>query len=191
MHPGSAAMTSSALTRLTLLLALTTASGWFTQAQPAVAASPLQGRWQFDAARSTDLSPWRTLELEFSVDGPHVILRRSFGWGRRTFSEVLTLDLSRDVNVVPVTMWPDNRHLGAYAGGDRLKRVRASWLKEDRLLRLSSDLTLDTQQGERVVNILSDYKVSANGAVLTLTELRSTRNRPVVYTFIRPAAPTP
>jgi hypothetical protein len=39
------------------------------------------------------------------------------------------------------------------------------------------------------VNILSDYKLSANGAVLTLTELRSTRNRPIVYVFTRvPAA---
>jgi hypothetical protein len=44
---------------------------------------------------------------------------------------------------------------------------------------------LDTQQGPRDVNILSDYKVSANGAQLTLTMLRSTRNRPVVYVFER------
>ena len=184
-------MLLSAVTRLTLLLALTASSGRFTQAQPAAAASPLQGRWQFDPARSTDLSPWRTLDLDFTVDGPRVILRRSFGWGRRTYSEELTLDLRREVNLVPVPMWPDNRHLGAYAGGDQIKRVRASWLEEGRLLRLSSDLTLDTQQGARAVNILSDYKVSASGTVLTLTELRSTRNRPVVYTFIRPVAPTP
>jgi len=54
-----------------------------------------------------------------------------------------------------------------------------------RLLRLSSDLVLATQQGERAVNILSDYKVSANGAQLSLLELRSTRNDPIVYVFHR------
>jgi hypothetical protein len=43
----------------------------------------------------------------------------------------------------------------------------------------------------RPVNILSDYKVSTNGAQLTLTELRSTRNRPVVYVFNRAPLPAP
>ena len=82
-------------------------------------------------------------------------------------------------------MWPDNRHIGAYIGGDKTKRVRAEWLDDRRILRLSTDLVLDTQQGSREVNILSDYKVSAQGSELILTELRSTRNRPTVYVFTR------
>jgi hypothetical protein len=80
---------------------------------------------------------------------------------------------------------PDNRHLGAYVGDDKTKRLRATLLDDGRILRVSADLTLETQQGPRAVNILSDYKVSANGAQLTVTELRSTRNRPVVYVFTR------
>lgn len=152
-------------------------------------ASDFNGTWKIDLHRSTELSPWKSLELTFEVNGDHVVLKRSFAWGRRTFKETLDLDLTRDVNPVPTPWWPDNRHLGAYATGDQIKRVRASWLDGGRLLRLSSDLLLETQQGNREVNILSDYKLSANGAVLTLTELRSTRNRPIVYVFTRvPAA---
>jgi hypothetical protein len=152
---------------------------------PASAPSSLSGTWRFDAARSTELSPWQDYVLTLTVDGSRVTFERQLGSGRRGFADAMTVDTSRPDNVVPVSMWPDNRHLGAYIGGDRTKRVHARWLDDGRILRLSTDLVLSTQQGDRAVNILSDYKVSANGAVLTLTELRSTRNRPVVYVFNR------
>ena len=155
-------------------------------AASAVAAeSPLAATWRIDLARSTELSPWKGYDLSLTVTGDTVTLRRELAWGRRQFSDTMTLDTTRAENVVPVEMWPDNRHLGAYIGGDRTKRVRAEWLDQRRILRLSTDLVLDTQQGPRAVNILADYKVSANGAQLTVTELRSTRNRPVVYVFTR------
>jgi hypothetical protein len=160
------------------------------------AASPappgLAGAWRIDPARSTELSPWRSLELRIAVDGERVSIKRSFSWGRRVFEEDLALDLRQPVARVPVAYWPDNRHLGAYIGGDKHKRVRAEWLDGRRVLRLSSDLVLETQQGPREVNILSDYKLSLSGGLLTLTEIRSTRQRPVVYVFTRiPSAPTP
>lgn len=151
--------------------------------------SPLAGNWRFDATRSTELSPWLSYDLTLTVDGNRVTIQRQLGAGRRGFTDTMTLDTSRPGNVVPVAMWPDNRHLGAYIGDDQTKRVRADWLDGGRILRLSTDLVLSTSQGPRAVNILSDYKVSANGAQFTLTELRSTRNRPVVYVFNRaPAA---
>ena len=149
---------------------------------------PLAGTWHFDAARSTELSPWRDYVFTLTVDGDRVTIARQFGSGRRQFADTQTIDLTRPDNVVPVSLWPDNRHLGAYIGGDRTKRVRGEWLDAGRILRLSTDLVLSTQQGDRAVNILSDYKVSANGTRLTLTEIRSTRNRPVVYSFTRAAA---
>ncbi len=151
----------------------------------AAAASPLAGTWRVDPARSTELSPWRDIVLTVRVDGDRVRLQRDFSAGRRAFQDAMELDLAAAANVVPVAWWPDNRHLGAYIGGDRTQRVRAAWLDDRRILRLSADLVLATSQGERAVNALRDYKVSANGAVLTLIELRSTRNRPVVYVFTR------
>lgn len=151
--------------------------------------SPLAGTWQLDPARSTEFSPWRELTLVIAIEGDRVDLRREFRNGRRSFTETLALDVAADVNVVPVSWWPDNRHLGAYIAGDKTKRIRATWLDDRRILRLSADLTVSTSQGDRALNILSDYKVSVNGSVLTLTELRSTRNQPVVYTFTRATVP--
>ena len=151
----------------------------------------LAGTWRIDLSRSTELSPWKGYDFTLTVDGDTVTLHRKLGWGRRQYSDTLVIDTTRPDNVVPVEMWPDNRHLGAYIGGDKTMRIRAHWLDDRRLLRLSTDLTLDTQQGSRAVNILSDYKVSADGTRLTLTELRSTRNRPVVYVFNRVAPVSP
>ncbi|MBI5769478.1 MAG: hypothetical protein HZA93_17010 [Verrucomicrobia bacterium] len=175
-------MTTLRLRWAPMLLGLS-ASLW---AQPAPATpSLLAGKWKFDATRSTELSPWKTYDLTIALDGTSVTIDRKLAWGRRDYSDRLALDLARSDNTVPLAYWPDNRHLGAYVGDDKTKRIRATLLDGGRILRLSSDLTLDTQQGPRAVNVLSDYKVSANGAVLTLTELRSTRNRPVVYVFTR------
>lgn len=162
-------------------------------APPGSAAPPeaglLAGTWTLDPARSTELSPWKTLDLTLQVNGNQVTLQRRFGWGRRAYSEEMTFVVGPQETVVPLLYWPDNRHLGAYAGGDQTKRVKATWLDDGRLLRLSSDLVLDTQQGPREVNCLSDYRISANGSLLTVIELRSTRNRPVVYVFTRTPAP--
>ncbi len=164
------------LTSLSLLLLI---------APLAAATSPLAGTWRFDPSRSTELSPWQSYDLTLNVAGDVVTISRQLGSGRRGFNDTMTLKTAAADNVVAVELWPDNRHLGAYIGGDRTKHVRAEWLDGGRILRLSTNLVLSTQQGDRPVNILSDYKVSANGAVLTLIELRSTRNRPVVYVFNR------
>ena len=182
-HPPTGSARWSLVNKLLQLGTLATLLSAWPVGQAAT--SPLAGTWHFDAARSTELSPWKDYVFTLTVDGDHVTIARQFGSGRRQFADTQTIDLTRPDNVVPVSLWPDNRHLGAYIGGDRTKRVRGEWLDAGRILRLSTDLALSTQQGDRAVNILSDYKVSANGTRLTLTELRSTRNRPVVYVFTR------
>jgi len=149
------------------------------------AAKLLAGTWRIVPARSSDLSPWRAFDLVVTAEGSRVTLTRRLAAGRRAYDDVTALDLSQPVSRVPVAWWGDNRHLGAYIGGDKTKTVRAELLDGGRILRTSADLVLATQQGERAVNILTDYKVSANGARLTLVELRSTRNEPVVYVFDR------
>ena len=163
-------------------------------ASPAAAASDrgLAGAWRIDLTRSTELSPWKSFDLIIAVDGSRVALTRKLAWGRREFIDTIELDTAKTENLVPIAWWPDNRHIGAYIGENKTRRIRAEWIDDRRLLRLSIDLVLEAQQGPHAVNILSDYKVSASGAQLTLTELRSTRNRPVFYVFNRlPPEPKP
>lgn len=151
--------------------------------------SPLAGTWHVNAVRSAELSPWRDYDLTITVEGTKISIARELGWGRRHFSDRMVLDSTQKTNEVPIELWPDNRNLGATIGSSHTKKVSVTWLDDGRILRLSTDLVLETQQGSRSVNILSDYKVSANGDYLTLTELRSTRNRPVIYVFNRAGSP--
>lgn len=165
---------------LALAVAVTTTLSASDRPAPALA-----GKWRIDLTRSTELSPWRSFDLTIAVDGNTIVIDRNLAWGRRTFSDSMTIDTGKPENIDPIEWWPDNRHLGAYIGENKTQRIRATWLDQKRILRLDTDLVLETQQGPRAVNILSDYKVSASGTQLTLTELRSTRNRPVVYVFNR------
>jgi hypothetical protein len=149
------------------------------------AANPLAGTWRLEPDRGTDLPAWQTLDLDIQVAGDTVTITRKFAAGRRTCTDVTPVDLSKPFNIVPVAWWPDNRHIGAYIGGDKTERVHGEWIGGDHVFRLTTDLVLATQQGEHPVNTLSNYTVSANGRQLTLIEIRSTRNRPVVYVFKR------
>jgi hypothetical protein len=145
----------------------------------------LPGRWRLVPEASTDLSPWKTSELRISVAGTVVTIRNALANGNRAIETVTRLDLSREVSIVPIPWWTDNRHIGAYIGGDRTERVRARWLDEGRILRTDADLVLEGQQGPRNVNILTDYKVSPSGRLLTVVQLRSIRDIPIVYVFER------
>lgn len=154
------------------------------------AASPgLAGTWELLPAESTDPSPWNACRLTISIRGDKVTLARHFGAGRRTFDDSFTFTTDGSENIVPSAYWPENRHIGAYMSDERQRRIRATWLDEQRILRVNTDLVLSTQQGERAVNVLSNYQLSADGQRLTLVELRSTRTRPIVSVFTR--VPTP
>jgi hypothetical protein len=146
---------------------------------------PLAGVWRYDEEHSTPLSAWGSLKLTITVDGPKVTITKEYAAGRRTFTQVTPLDMSKTINVVPVEWWPDNRHIGAYIGGDKTKKMKVRVLNDGRLLRTSSDYVLATQQGEQPVNVLCDYRVSPSGQQLTLIQLRSSRNDPIVYVFKR------
>ena len=156
---------------------------------PAIAsdtdASPLAGTWRLDPSRSTDLSGWDSLKLVIAVDGPRITLTRQFAAGRRTYDDVVSVDLSRTVNLVATDFWPDNRYIVAYVGGDKTRRLRFRLMNDGRLLRTVTDFVLSTQQGDHEVDVLRNYKVSTNGMQLTLTELRNTRDDPIIYVFQR------
>jgi hypothetical protein len=173
-------------TRLLLLFCVVTS--WLGSAVAAPSAgSPLNGLWRLDPARSSALSFWRTFELKIATAGDQIVLTRTLASGNRAHEEVFHLDVTKPDNVVPVEWWADNRYMGLYMGGDGAKHVRAAWLDDGRTLRLDSNFVVTTQQGEKTINILSDYKVSLSGDVLTLIELRSARMQPFIYVFKRVA----
>lgn len=175
-------VTFRAFRAIFFLVALATAS--FSSAHSLDTAKFL-GQWQFDKEQSTDLSPWSRCVLVIAQAGDQLSIERTLGGGRRTHVDVIPLDVTKEVNVVPQGWWIDNRHIGAYSPHDATKVVRAKTLDDGKLLRLETDLVLETQQGSRDVNIISQYQISPDGDTLIVTDLRSTRPRPVVHVFTR------
>ncbi len=147
--------------------------------------SGMTGTWEFIPSRSTDLSPWRNATLQLSLEGHTLTIERTLKWGRRNHVESLTVDLAAPSTVNPLAWWVDNRHLGAYAPHGGTQTVSPTVLDDGRVLRLSLDYTLETQQGDRAVNTLRQFQLSPDGRILTVTDLRSTRPRPVIHVFER------
>jgi hypothetical protein len=148
-------------------------------------ASAFLGTWQFVREQSTDLSPWRGCDLTLSQTGDELTITKAMKAGRRTHLDTMTLDLTAETNEVPQGWWIGNRHLGAYSPHNATKAVSIRSLDDGKVLRLETDLVLETQQGPRDVNILTQYQISPDGQTLTVTELRSTRPRPVLHVFTR------
>lgn len=159
-------------------------------AAPASATLPsaLAGHWQLDPSRSSAVDPFRTIRLEVSVSGDRVSITKTMDGGKRSTADTLNLDLGRAEVTEPMVMWVDNRHIGAWIGDDRDRRVRAELLDAGATLRVESNFKLETSQGTTPVRVTTEYRLSPDGKRLTVLELRSTRNRPLHYTFDRKEA---
>ncbi len=144
----------------------------------------LSGSWAIDREAGTAIDPWSRILLEIRVDGKNIHIGRTFSTGRRTTSQEYTLQAGKTVEV-PVQWWPGNRHIGAYIGGDRKERIHSEWADDGRTLLLDSHYILSTSQGETPVRSHFEYRLSRDGSTLTVIELRSSRNKPVVHVFRR------
>lgn len=152
------------------------------QAQPA---SDFSGRWKIDTKKSTPLDPWGSLEIDISIDGDSLSIGRFYSAGSRIAQETMALDMTLPSQEVTVEGWWDNRHIGAYLGNDKKQTVSAKWLDNGRTLHLDVDMILETSQGDTPVRVIREMRLSDDGQTLTVLQLRSSRNLPVVRVFNR------
>lgn len=148
------------------------------------ATSAFTGTWVIDREASTPIDPWSRIVLEISGQGSEITIERTVSAGRRSSSQVYPLRIGEAVKV-PVDWWTGNRHIGAYIGGDGTETLQAQWLDGKSVLRIESHYLLATSQGESRVRSYFEYRLSPDGRELTVMELRSSRNRPIVHVFQR------
>lgn len=148
-------------------------------------ASPeMSGSWTIDRDASSAIDPWRRILLDINVDGKAVDISRTVTTGRRNSTQEYPIRVGKAVSV-PIDWWTGNRHIGAYIGGDGTETIRAEWLDGGRTLRTESHYVLATSQGETPVRSTTEYRLSPDGDELTVIELRSSRNLPIVHVFKR------
>ena len=150
----------------------------------AQAASPFEGRWQLDKARSTALDGWHEWELVLSISGTQVNLQHNMKWGRTEFSATNTVDTAQAVTL-PNFFRVEQRHMALYPAKGQPTPVRASWLDGNRTLRVEADAPIEISQGQTVMRIYSEYRLVEGDRELVLIELHSSRPRPLVYRFVK------
>jgi len=146
--------------------------------------SGFPGSWKIDPTASTAFDPWSLILLDITVEGDAVTIQRTVSAGNRRSSQVYPLQIGQTVKV-PSKWWTGNRHIGAYMGGDKTETISTSWLDNGKALRVESHYILTTSQGDTPVRSYFEYRLSADGDELTVIELRSSRNKPVVQVFRR------
>jgi len=148
-----------------------------------VAANPdLAGRWRMDPALSSALDGWHKMDLVIALDGTKVAVTHDMLW--RTSRVVATnpLDTAQPVELKDFFRI-EQRHMAVYPAKGGITRVTAAWIDDGRVLRTEAFTPVEVSQGNVVMRITSEYRVSETGDTLTLIELHSSRNRPLVYVF--------
>ena len=149
------------------------------------ATAPLAGAWTINRDLSSAIDPWSRILLNIAVEGKEVTIERTVTTGRRNHTERYPLKIGKTVKV-PIDWWTGNRHIGAYIGGDGTESIHAEWIDDGQTLRVESEYVLATSQGETPVRSYYEYRLSPEGDELTVVELRSSRQLPLVHIFNRP-----
>ncbi|MFI5356484.1 MAG: hypothetical protein ACHQ4G_04030 [Opitutales bacterium] len=140
------------------------------------------GRWRLDTAHSSALDGWSDMDLVIALDGSKVALTHDMQWRATKFVATNTCDTTRPVDQQHYFR-VEQRHMAIYAAKNGVTHAQASWIDGGRTLRLEVETPVEVSQGDVPMRIYSEYRLGELGDTLTLVELHSSRNRPLVYVF--------
>ena len=61
--------------------------------------------------------------------------------------------------------------------------MSSEWLDDNRTLRVETSVPVEISQGKATMRLYYEYRLGVGNDTLTLIELHSTRNTPLVYRF--------
>lgn len=140
----------------------------------------LAGRWRLDPALSTALDGWHKMDLVIGLDGTKVAITYDMLWIRSQVVETNAFDTAQPVELAKFFR-VEQRHMAVYPTKGGTTKATAAWIDDGRTLRTEALTSVEVSQGDRPMRITSEYRVSETGDTLTVIELHSTRNRPLVY----------
>lgn len=150
----------------------------------ATAASPFDGRWRLDPARSSALDGWNAWDLVIAVDGSRVSLRHDMQWRSTKHSATNTVDTAAP-SEMPGFFRVEQRHMALYPAKGGLTALRAAWLDAGRTLRVEADTPIEISQGQARMRLYCEYRLLEGDQALVLIELHHSRPQALVYRFNR------
>jgi hypothetical protein len=135
-----------------------------------------EGSWELVPAKSSEISLYRGLRIDFGSPGAETTLIQTWG-NRRSFSDTLGLRVGSGVQRFRITnrVFATNVFMGLSmpVGGER--RIRANWADGGNVLRLDEEFEVLGSQGSSPVRCVHQYTLSPDKEQLTYTVSRSTR----------------
>ncbi len=155
-----------------------------------LADSDWNGRWRLDSERSSALDGWTIMDIGIETNGSKVSITHDMRWRSTRVLKTNVVNTRRTVKI-PDFFRIEARHMAVYAPKSFEASVSSEWLDEGRALRVEAELPVEISQGDGTIRIYSEYRLGEAGETLTLIEIRSSRNNPLVYRFRRlPAGDT-
>lgn len=147
------------------------------------AANPdFEGRWRLDKERSSALDGWTAMDLAMAIDGSRIEVTHDMRWRSSRVVESNVLDTEGSLEIEDFFR-VDQRHMAVYGPKEGVTAASARWMDDGDTLRVEAEVPVEVSQGTATIRIYSEYRVSEQGDALTLIELHSTRNNPLVYRF--------
>jgi hypothetical protein len=142
----------------------------------------IEGRWRLDPAASSALDGWSKMDLSVALDGSKVALTYHMQWRNTLHDAANVLDTAGPVELRNFFR-VEQRHMAVYPAKVGGTKARAEWIDGGATLRTEVLTPVEVSQGDVTMRITSEFRVSETGDKLTVIELHSTRNRPLVYVF--------
>jgi hypothetical protein len=103
-------------------------------------------------------------------------------WRSTKLEATNTFDTAQPVSLAHMFR-VEQRHMAVYPARSGVTHATAAWIDGGRTLRLEVETPVEVSQGNVTMRIYSEYRLGELGDTLTLIELHSSRERPLVYLF--------
>jgi hypothetical protein len=154
------------------------------------AVNNLEGDWVMISEKSSDIDIYGTLSISISSDEQgRLLIERQFG-KRRSYKDswLLTTDGKETKEVVTDRVFPTNVFMGLSMAVGEEQILSASWEKKDEVLVIEESFPLMGSQGSVAFRTSHRLELSLEGALLTYSVHRPTRDEPISYVMKRKGA---
>ncbi len=134
------------------------------------------GKWNLIKEKSTEIDLYGTLSVEFQINGDQLTLIQKWGGGR-SFNDTISLKIDGDFHSFKIKdrVVASNVFMGLSMPVGEKRKMKATWEKQGKLLKLDEEFTLLGSQGKFPVTVSHVYTLSENKEIITYNLNRSTR----------------
>jgi hypothetical protein len=157
-------------------------------------ATTIYGTWKLIPKESTAVTTWSSIDLVISQKSGKVIVERTLSLRNASYTDTFSFRPGGKEESITLgnknwsekrameINWPENRFMGVRMAEGTVCTVKGSWISRDKVLKVTSEMDLQINQGIIKVETIREYQLERNGR-LKVTERRSTREGEITYYF--------